>query len=70
MADQTKKNEVGGDAPLTYDEAARYLGVPKGTLYSLVSTQRIPHVRMGRRLVRFRKADLEAWLAAHRVEEL
>ena len=46
---------------LTYDEAAAVLAVPKGTLYAMVSRRLIPHVRMGPRLVRFPRAELEEW---------
>ena len=45
-----------------YAEAAEFLGVPKGTLYSLVSRGRIPHYRIGPRFVRFRQEELEQWL--------
>ena len=52
----------------TYREAARYLGLPIGTLYAWVYEKRIPHIRLSGRTVRFRVADLDAWLAKHRVE--
>jgi excisionase family DNA binding protein len=47
---------------MDYDEAARYLGLPLGTLYSMVSRKRIPHVRLGPRLERFPRADLDGWV--------
>jgi len=50
---------------LTYKQAAEYLGLKKGTLYSMVHRGRIPHLRLGRRLVRFRKEELDAWLDEH-----
>ncbi len=52
---------------MSYDDAAKYLRMQKGTLYCMVSRRRIPHVRLGPRLVRFRRADLEAWLEARSV---
>jgi excisionase family DNA binding protein len=52
---------------LGYKDAANELGLPIGTLYSLVSRRRIPHVRLGRRLVRFDQSQLVAWVAKHRV---
>lgn len=52
---------------LTYVETARLLGLPLGTVYSLVSQRRIPHVRLGPRLVRFDRDELERWLAARRI---
>lgn len=52
---------------LSYVEASRMLGVPVGTLYFWVSRRRIPHVRLGKRLVRFRRAEIDAWIAKHQV---
>ena len=56
------------DDVLTYRQVAAMLGVTLGTLYSLVSRKRIPHIRIGRRLVRFSRARISAWLAAAEVE--
>lgn len=47
---------------LTYDELSAVLGIPKATLYSMVCRAEIPHVRLGRRQVRFPVAEIEAWL--------
>ena len=47
---------------LTYQDAAKFLNLRLGTLYALVSEGRVPHLRLGRRLVRFERAQLEAWL--------
>lgn len=55
---------------LDYASAARLLGVPIGTLYGLVAQRRIPHVRLGRRLVRFDRRVLERWLADRAIEPL
>ncbi|MBI3183142.1 MAG: helix-turn-helix domain-containing protein [Myxococcales bacterium] len=52
---------------LNYADAARMIGVPVGTLYSWVGRQQIPHVRLGPRLVRFRRAEIDAWLAQKHV---
>ena len=52
---------------LTYEEAAELLGLKLGTLYSLVSTRRIPHVRLSGRLVRFERSTLEEYIAERRV---
>lgn len=52
---------------LNYADAAAYLRLPVNTLYSLVSRKQIPHHRLGPRLVRFRLADLNAWLEARAV---
>lgn len=58
------------DAPLlteplmTADDAAQLLRVPRSTLYELVRSRGLPHIRVGRAL-RFTRADLGIWLAAN-----
>ncbi len=47
---------------LTYAEAADMLGLELSTLYTLVSRRTVPHIRFGRRLVRFRRRELRAWV--------
>lgn len=47
---------------LKYDDAALLLSLPVGTVYAMVSQKRIPHVRLGPRLVRFVEAELLAWI--------
>jgi excisionase family DNA binding protein len=54
---------------LSYREAARLLGLPVGTLYTLVHTRRVPHVRLGGRLVRFSRLELERWVNERIVPE-
>jgi excisionase family DNA binding protein len=54
----------GPSSPLlTADEAARLLHVPRSTLYELVRSRGLPHVRIGDRALRFTRADLEGWIA-------
>jgi len=50
-----------------YDELSAWLAIPKPTLYSKVSRREIPHHRVGRRTVRFRRTEIEAWLERGRV---
>jgi excisionase family DNA binding protein len=52
-----QQDELGG-----YDFASKVTGIKVSTLYSLVCEKRIPHVRLSRRMVRFRRSDLEKWL--------
>lgn len=47
---------------LDADEAARLLHVPRSTLYELVRSRGLPHVRIGRRGLRFTRADLARWV--------
>lgn len=53
---------------LTYAQTAELLGVKQGTLYAWVSRRVIPFVRLSPRVVRFRRVDLDTWLAERQVE--
>lgn len=43
-------------------EVATLLHVPRSTLYELVRSRGLPHVRIGRRGLRFTRTDLERWV--------
>ncbi len=49
-----------------YEEASILVGLPLGTLYSLVSRRRIPHIRLSDRIVRFSEMDLREWIESGR----
>lgn len=51
------------DPLLTADEAARLLRVPRSTLYELVRSRGLPHIRIGERGLRFTRSDLDQWIA-------
>ena len=72
MKVQMDGDRMGGDERrgcdlMTYEETAALLGVPKGTLYSWVFERRVPHVRLGPRLVRFSRKALAEWVAERTV---
>jgi len=46
---------------LDADEAAELLHVPRSTIYELVRSRRLPHVRLGRSL-RFTREQLARWV--------
>jgi excisionase family DNA binding protein len=48
---------------LDANQAARLLRVPRGTLYELVRSRGLPHVRVGERGLRFTRSDLARWVA-------
>ena len=48
---------------LTIKQVASITGLAVGTLYHFVSQRRIPIVRISARCVRFRRSDIDAWLA-------
>jgi len=52
---------------LNVEEAAKYLGVHKNSLYQLVRRHRIPYYKPGRKLF-FDPAELEEYIRAGRVE--
>ena len=46
---------------LTVDEVSKYLRIPKGTIYKLSMTKKIPCFKVGKRL-RFRKQSIDEWI--------
>lgn len=71
----TEPPERDPDALLSVAATAAYLGISPTVVYRLVRYRKIPHFKIqgsGRnpneRTVRFRRADLDAWLDASRVE--
>ena len=60
------EQEKGASDLLTADEVARILRLRPATIYEAAADGRIPHVRLWsgtrRALVRFRRADIEAFL--------
>jgi len=46
---------------LNAEEAAQLLHVPRSTLYELVRSRHLPHIRVGRTL-RFTRQDLAWWV--------
>jgi excisionase family DNA binding protein len=58
-----KSCDAERDDKVRYAGAARLTGLPLGTLYSYVSQKKIPHIRLGKRLVVFSRRALESWMA-------
>ena len=56
---------MNDDHFLTTEEVLDYLQVNIRTIYRLIRRGEIPAVRVGRQW-RFRKPDIDAWLAGHR----
>ena len=50
-------------------ELAKYLSIPKGSLYVMVCEKRIPYLKIGRRL-KFDLKAIDAWLENKRIKEL
>jgi len=58
----TTTNSTDTTGCLSLAEAARYLAIGERTLRREVADGRVPHVRLGRRIV-FPKRQLDDWLA-------
>jgi len=50
------------DKPLTFTEAADYLGFSKSYLYKLTSRQEIPHYKPSGKHLYFMKNELDEWI--------
>ena len=70
MSNHTTAIEVAGIAKSYGDQAVLRgidLTVPVGTVYALVHENRIPHFRLGTRVVRFDLDELERWVRERHV---
>jgi excisionase family DNA binding protein len=64
-----KLQSADSGKPLSMDEAADFLGIPKATLYQFTSKRLIPFRKLGRRIV-FSKADLATFLETKKKESV
>jgi len=55
------------DEMLDYGQMAKEFNIKKGTLHCWVHQRKIPHIRLGPRLVRFRRVHIEEWLKEREV---
>ena len=56
------------DSILTVTGVAEYLQMSPSTIYQYVSEEFIPHIRIGKHELRFRKSDVDRWLKQRSVE--
>ena len=54
-------------AVLTVDEAARYMGIAKSTLYKMMMRREIPYSKPNGKVCFFDRLELEAWLMSNRM---
>jgi excisionase family DNA binding protein len=52
---------------LSIDELSEILGVTKATIYSWTYRNKIPHIKLSKRLLKFRRNDIEAWITKRAV---
>jgi excisionase family DNA binding protein len=57
------KGETMTNELMTVNDVAEFLGLAVGTIYHMVSQKRIPCVRLSARCLRFRRSDLEEFIA-------
>lgn len=51
---------------LTYADVSEMLGIPRSTIAVWVHRKEIPHIRLGKRTVRFLRSDLAEWMSRRR----
>ena len=54
-------------SPLTYSDLSVRLNIKRTTLYSLVSRNEIPHIRITKRIVRFDPEVIDQWVHRSRL---
>lgn len=54
-------------AVLTVEEAAKYMGISKSTLYKMMMRKQIPHSKPNGKVCYFDRLELERWLLSNRV---
>ncbi len=57
-------------AYLSTDEAAEYLGFSKSLLYKMTSKSVIKHIKITKKLLRFKKTDLDEFMDKYKVEAI
>lgn len=58
-----KAEEPAMDNLLTIDELSEWLGVEKSTIYAWTSKKIIPHIKLGKKMLRFRVNEILDWLS-------
>jgi excisionase family DNA binding protein len=48
---------------LSIDDLTEMLGVTKATIYSWTSQNKIPHIKLSKRLLKFRENDIIDWIS-------
>jgi excisionase family DNA binding protein len=48
---------------LTIEELSKWLGTEKSTIYAWTHKKMIPHIKLGKKMLRFRVNEILAWLS-------
>lgn len=51
------------DKLLSIDDLTEILGVTKATIYSWTSQNKIPHIKLSKRLLKFRENEIMDWIS-------
>jgi excisionase family DNA binding protein len=60
---QKKVQEVTNEYLLTIDELSEWLSIEKSTIYAWTSKKIIPHIKLGKKILRFRVNEILDWLS-------
>jgi len=64
-----RRLEQDSDHYLDKQELAEYIGVSVSTINLWVCQKRIPHIKLGRRVL-FNSKDIDRWMGEHKIEPL
>ena len=73
IADLQKRVETledmleAGKEVLTVEEAAKFMGIARSSLYKMTSDQTIPFYRPNGKMIFFEKSDILSWIRKNRV---
>ena len=66
--DRIEAAALGQKSVLTFDEAARYIGVSKSDLYKRTSSKEVPHFKPRNKMVYFDRVELENYLKQNPIQ--
>ena len=53
---------------LTFDEAARYMGMSKSCLYKMTSQKIVPHYKPNGKMIFFEREEIEKWILSSKID--
>lgn len=64
---ETLKRSVPAPEVMDIRQVAQYMNVSEGTVYNMVALYDLPQFRLTNKCVRFRRAEIDRWMAGRRV---
>ena len=68
VADQGNQKEINENRLMTISDLCEYLNCKPSYVYRLTYERKIPHIKLGRRTLRFDPRQINEWLADNRIE--